>query len=104
MVRGNGDGLVFEFVGREADVAKGDLLITSGLGGVFSKGLRVGVITEVEAEGAQLLREATVEPAVDFGRLEQVFVMLRRGPTMDLLYATDTGDLAEDAVSAADAE
>jgi rod shape-determining protein MreC len=104
MVRGNGDGLVFEFVGREADVAKGDLLITSGLGGVFSKGLRVGVITEVEAEGAQLLREATVEPAVDFGRLEQVFVMLRRGPTMDLLYATDTGDRADDAVAAADGE
>lgn len=104
MVRGTGDGLVFEFIGRDADVAKGDLLITSGLGGVFPKGLRVGVITEVEAEGAQLLREATVEPAVDFGRLEQVFVMLRRGPTMDLLYATDSGDLVDDAVAAADAE
>jgi rod shape-determining protein MreC len=101
MVRGNGDGLVFEFIGREADVAKGDLLITSGLGGVFPKGLRVGVITEVEDEGAQLLREATVEPAVDFGRLEQVFVMLRRGPTMDLLYATGSGDLEDDAVAAA---
>lgn len=100
MVRGNGAGLVFEFVGRDADIAKGDLLITSGLGGVFPKGLRVGVITEVEAEGAQLLREATVEPAVDFGRLEQVFVMLRRGPTMDLLYATDTGDRADDAADA----
>jgi rod shape-determining protein MreC len=102
MVRGAGDSLVFEFVGREADVATGDVLITSGLGGVFPKGLRVGVITEVEAEGAQLLREAAVETAVDFGRLEQVFVMLRRGPTMDLLYATETGDLPDEAVAAAD--
>lgn len=102
MVRGAGDGLVFEFVGRDADIASGDVLITSGLGGVFPKGLRVGVITKVEAEGAQLLREAAVEPAVDFGRLEQVFVMLRRGPTMDLLYATESGDLPDEAVVAGD--
>ena len=39
-----------------------------------------------------LLVVATIEPAVDFARLEQVFVMLRRGPTMDLLYASSDGD------------
>jgi hypothetical protein len=33
-----------------------------------------------------------VQPAVDFARLEQVYVMLRRGPTMELLYATGDGD------------
>ena len=102
MVRGAGDGLVFEFVGREADVAPGDVLITSGLGGVFPKGLRVGVVGAVEAEGPQLLREAVVEPAVDFGRLERVFVMLRRGPTMDLLYATEGGDLPEEVLAGKD--
>ncbi|MEM7410645.1 MAG: rod shape-determining protein MreC [Myxococcota bacterium] len=95
VVRGAGDELVFEFVGRESDVAAGDVLITSGLGGVYPKGLRIGTITEVDAAGAQLLREARVGSAVDFGRLEQVFVMLRRGPTMDLLYVTRGGDLAE---------
>jgi hypothetical protein len=42
-----------------------------------------------------MLRTASVRPAVDFGRLEQVFVMLRRGPTMELLYATDEGDAAD---------
>src|SRR2546426_450730 len=92
VVRGTGDGLVFEFVGRDADVAPGDVLITSGLGGVFPKGLRIGVVSSVEEPSAQLLREANVDPVVDFGRLEQVFVMLRRGPTMDLLYATEGGD------------
>jgi rod shape-determining protein MreC len=95
IVRGVGDALVFEFEGRDADVAPGDLLITSGLGGVFPKGLRVGVIADVEEESSQLLREAGVEPAVDFNRLEQVFVMLRRGATMDLLYATEGGDLPD---------
>jgi hypothetical protein len=33
------------------------------------------------------MQTAKLIPAVDFGRLEQVFVMLRRGPTMELLYA-----------------
>ena len=100
VVRGTGDGLVFEFVGRDADVAPGDLLITSGLGGVFPKGLRIGVVATVEEASAQLQREATVDPVVDFGRLEQVFVMLRRSSTMDLLYATEGGDQPDPAPSA----
>ena len=100
VVRGTGDGLVFEFVGRDADVAPGDLLITSGLGGVFPKGLRIGVVATVEEASAQLQREAAVDPVVDFGRLEQVFVMLRRSSTMDLLYATEGGDQPDPAPSA----
>ena len=36
--------------------------------------------------GGRLTTIAVVEPSVDFGRLEQVFVMLRRGPIMDVLY------------------
>jgi len=102
VVRGTGDALVFEFVGREADVAPGDVLITSGLGGVFPKSLRVGVISAVEQEGVQLMREASVEPVVDFNRLEQVFVMLRRGSTMDLLYAPEGGDLPDTAAAEGD--
>ena len=43
---------------------------------------------------------ATLQPAVDFGRLEQVFVMLHRGPTIDLLYGGD-GDLPPDTRRAA---
>jgi rod shape-determining protein MreC len=95
VVRGTGDGLVFEFIGRDADVAPGDVLITSGLGGAFPKGLRIGVVASVEEPSAQLQREASVDPVVDFNRLEEVFVMLRRSATMDLLYATEGGDQVE---------
>jgi rod shape-determining protein MreC len=95
MVRGRGgDELVFEFVARGGDVQEGDVVITSGLGGVYPKGLRVGEISEVSEPGSRLLQTATLTPAVDFGRLEQVFVMLRRGPTMELLYR-DAGPDAE---------
>jgi rod shape-determining protein MreC len=92
-VRGRGgDELEFEFVARNSDVQVNDLVITSGLGGVYPKGLFIGTISEVSEPGTQLLRRATIRPAVDFGRLEEVFVMLRRGPTMELLYSTRVGD------------
>ncbi len=87
VARGRGtDQLAFEFVVRGGDVRVGDVVITSGLGGVFPKGLRIGEIVGMSDSVGQLLQTATLQPAVDFGRLEQVFVMLRRGLTMDLLY------------------
>jgi len=91
MVRGQGtDRLAFEFVVRGGDVAVGDVVITSGLGGVYPKGLRIGEVIEVADAGGSLIQVATLNPSVDFGKLEQVFVMLRRGPTMELLYGSDT--------------
>ena len=74
---------------RDHDVRVGDVLITSGLGGVYPKGLRIGEISEVPDPGSRLLGAAIVEPAVDYGRLEQIFVMLRRGPAMELLHAAE---------------
>ncbi|NQZ99206.1 MAG: rod shape-determining protein MreC [Myxococcales bacterium] len=95
LVRGRGtDQLEFEFVARGHDVEVGDLVMTSGLGGVYPKGLRMGEVVEILDPGSQLMQTALIEPAVDFGRLEQVFVMLRRGPTMELLYGAEDGDLA----------
>jgi rod shape-determining protein MreC len=66
------------------------VVITSGLGGVYPKGVRIGVVEEV-GEAGDLLQTATLRPAVDFGRLEGVFVMLWRAPTMDLLYPEEGG-------------
>jgi rod shape-determining protein MreC len=98
IVRGQGgDALAFEFVVRGGDVRVGDVVITSGLGGVYPKGLRIGRVTDVSDPGARLIQTATIEPAVDFGRLEQVFVMLRRGPTMELLYESGEAGVTADA-------
>jgi rod shape-determining protein MreC len=91
------DGLSFEFTSREGDLEVGDLIITSGLGGVYPKGLRIGEVTAVSPSDPMMLQTAEVRPAVDFGRLEQIFVMLRRGQTMELLYATGEGDAANGA-------
>jgi len=96
LVRGLGGGeLEFVFMVRGDDVQEGDDVITSGVGGVYPKGIRVGTITSVNADREELLHTARVKPAVDFGRLEQVFVVLHRGPTMDLLFGGGDGDLPE---------
>ncbi len=79
----------FEFVVRGSDLRVGDVVITSGLDGVYPKGLRIGEVAELEEPGSSLLQKATIHPAVDFGRMEQVFVMLRRTPSMELLYAAE---------------
>ena len=86
IVRGRGgEELLFEYVIRDNDVRIGDLIISSGVSAAFPKGLRIGEVVEV-LPGDGLVRTARLKPAVDFGRLEQVFILLWRGPTMDLLY------------------
>jgi len=92
---GKDAALEFEFVARGGDVQVGDVIITSGLGGVYPKGFRLGEVIGISEPGSGLLQTATMQPAVDFGRLEQVFVVLRRGPTMELLYATGDGDVPD---------
>lgn len=87
VVRGNGAGaLEFQFVARDGDVQAGDIILTSGLDAIYPKGLRIGSVGEIRERGGDLIQTAILTPAVDFERLEQVFVMFHQGPTMELLY------------------
>jgi rod shape-determining protein MreC len=103
VVRGNGSGaLEFEFVARDGDVQSGDIVLTSGLDAIYPKGLRIGEVQMVRDRGSDLIQAATLAPAVDFERLEQVFVMFHQGPTMELLYGNaveDDADLSSDKVA-----
>lgn len=102
IVRGVGRGrLEFTLVVRGDDVEPGDVVVTSGVGGVHPKGLRIGTVRSVQTEESRVLHTALLRSAVDFGRLEQVFVMLERGPTMDLLYE-GSGDVPEPEPAAAE--
>jgi rod shape-determining protein MreC len=58
------------------DVVEGDEVISSGLGGVFPKGLRLGTVTRVLHNERNLFKEIVVESSVDFNSLEEVFVIL----------------------------
>jgi rod shape-determining protein MreC len=103
IVKGTGrEQLEFEFFVRGDDVQVGDLVITSGFGGAYPKGLRVGEVIEVHADPTAFVHRAVLRPAVDFGRLEQVFVLLWRGPTLQLLYEGE-GDLPDEGPAPAEA-
>ncbi len=68
-----------KYLNRLADVQREDLVITSGLGGIYPKGLIVGTVHSVEKKPYGLFQEVTITPAVDFSRMEEVFVIKRRG-------------------------
>ncbi len=62
-----------------AEVRTGEDVITSGLGGVYPKGILVGKVVGVDRRSGALFQEATVEPSVDFYRLEEVLVVRGEG-------------------------
>ena len=102
IVRGAGtEALEFVFLMRGADVRVGDALLTSGVGGVYPKGLRIGTVLSVQAEKGALVHTARVAPAVEFGQLETAYVLLARGPSMRLLYEGDGDTDGEVPVSSA---
>ncbi len=79
LVQGSGSQpgtLSFVNLSREADVLKGDSLVTSGYGGVYPRGLLIGQVSEVTDDPSTPAREARVVPAADFSRLEEVFVIM----------------------------
>lgn len=77
MVEGEpGGGLRFKFRASEGGgVEVGDLVVSSGLGGVFPKGLPVGQVTRVEARGSALFQFARLVPVVDLARVEEVLLL-----------------------------
>jgi rod shape-determining protein MreC len=58
-----------------ADVAVGDTLVTSGLGGIYPKGLLAGTVTKLEENRDPIFKKASVKPEVNFDRMEEVFVI-----------------------------
>ena len=65
-----------EFINRDAKIAAGSTVITSGLGGVFPKGIRIGSLEQAPTSESGLYKSARVRPAADLERLEEVFVIL----------------------------
>ena len=65
-----------KFVPISAEVNIGDKVISSGLGGVFLKGLVVGVVGSVVKQKQELFQDITIIPSVDLSNLEEVVVIL----------------------------
>jgi len=75
VVVGIGDGLLrMEYVPGTADVKTGDLVVTSGIDGIYPKGFVIGTIDHAD-RGAGAYHEIVIRPAVDFSRLEEVLIV-----------------------------
>lgn len=75
VARGDGHGaLVLDYVPLQSDVMPGDRVVTAGIDGIYPRGIPVGIVRQVSA-GTQLFYRVEVVPMVDFGALDQVYLL-----------------------------
>lgn len=77
IVEGHGPTLVgrLKYLDRAEDIRVGDLVVSSGLDGVFPAGLRIGNIVKVNRPRMGVSQTAELRSAIDFGRIEEVMVL-----------------------------
>ncbi|RJQ81647.1 MAG: rod shape-determining protein MreC [Desulfobacteraceae bacterium] len=81
IIKGGTSGYcVFNYVLRKHDLDIGDTVISSGMDGVFPKGLAIGQIADIVKKDSSIFQEVTVRPHVDFERLEEVLIVLTKEP------------------------
>lgn len=79
VVRGAGGGRCsMEFTVKDEDVKVGDTVVSSGIGGVFPKGLPIGEITMVKKGEYGVFQTIEVRPLVNIGQLEEMLVLVRQ--------------------------
>ncbi|MBN1103045.1 MAG: rod shape-determining protein MreC [Deltaproteobacteria bacterium] len=69
-----------DYVLKTADVVPGDVVVTSGMGGVYPKGLPVGEVQGVRDIPWEFFKDIKVGPRVDFSKLEELLVILKEAP------------------------
>jgi len=67
--------LLLKYIPPEAKPQPGDVIVTSGLGGIFPAGLKVGVIEKIEQNVFSGSPQCWVKPGADFNRLEELLVL-----------------------------
>ena len=85
VVVGAGDGtLTMQYVPGSSDVKTGDLVVTSGIDGIYPKGFVIGTVDHAD-RGVGAYHEIVVRPAVNFSRLEEVLVVKTPPPSRGLV-------------------
>jgi len=64
---------------REDGINVGDLVLTSGLGGVYPKDVPIGQVKEIQLDPSGLLKTAYIQPLVDFDSLEEAYIVKMAG-------------------------
>jgi rod shape-determining protein MreC len=82
VVGGGDDRLRLEYMSEVFDVVVGDVVVTSGIDGIYPKGFVIGSVESMERSGSAFKR-ITIKPAVDFAALEEVLVVLTPTPARE---------------------
>lgn len=86
--------LIMKKIDIDAEIEEGDLVTSSGLGGVFPQGLVIGEVVEIVPDEYGLTMNAYIKPAANFYGLDYVFVIERSSTVLDkeLLEDEEDGD------------
>ncbi len=76
-----GGKLVMTDIPHDARIAEGDVVLTSGLGGTFPKGLIIGQVAKVTEDDVGLFQEAEIQSTVNFSGLERALIITDFTPT-----------------------
>ena len=60
----------------DSAIKEGDIILTSGLGSMYPKGIRIGEVNSVEVDNVGIMKKAVVKPYVDFNKLQELFVIV----------------------------
>ncbi len=90
LVGDGGGGCKLLYVGKHADVAPGDLIVTSGLDGIFPKGVPAGEVVKVSRNSPGYFLDVDVKPTADITRLEEVLVLRYTPPAIPREPETQT--------------
>jgi rod shape-determining protein MreC len=70
-----GGRLQLDEIPQEASIERGDIVLTSGLGSTFPRGLVIGQVTDVMQQDVDMFQQAVLHPSVDFNKIEVVLVV-----------------------------
>ncbi len=71
------EACILRFTLRTDDILPGDTFISSGLGGIFPKGIPVGVAARVSKKNYGISQDVEIQPSVDFSKLEEVLIITK---------------------------
>ena len=70
-----GKGLLLEYIPNTVEIRPGDVLYSSGFSQIYPPNIKVGTVLQAEVNTEQLFQKIRVKPAVNFNRLEEVYIL-----------------------------
>lgn len=60
----------------ESEIKEGDIILTSGLGMIYPKEIRIGEVVSIDVDNVGVMKNAIVKPYVDFSKIDEIFVVV----------------------------